>query len=306
MNVLSRGGLHHSRGELAAEGRSLSWKHLPSKLNASRGKQRHNPSFKEIVSLFVCGEITTMQSLASRRASIYERALAAKVQREEKLQALRERQFQHECTFTPKTSKSFGTAGTAGTSGGSFASNNSILQSVSPVQHTAEVQSRAESAEVSSRFEDLYHREVMKLRMKPKTSTEERFFRDKLYEERELEECTFHPDVLHRGRQDPPEAGVFRARRRLITTPYRFHPRMPAQPPVPDEIMFSVDEVDLNSVIHPFEANQCRPRLEDMAQSLQCNKEQSSPRKCRRPKPGRIKRRKRSRRRRPPPDVGSI
>lgn len=252
-----------------------------------------------------------MQSLASKRASIYERALAAKAHREEKLQALRERQFR-ECTFTPKTTKSGGTASwTACTSSGSFASNNSILQSASPVQpESSEVHSRTGSSVVSSRLEDLYHRQVMKLRMKPKTSNEERFFRDKRYEERELAHCTFRPSLSRRQPRDPPaELGVFRARtrsQRLVTTPNRFSPSAAVPPLVPNEIAFVVGEVDLNAVIHPFEPNHSRPKLNHMVSPPNQKAGQSEPKKSRRPKPGRVKRRKRSRRRRPPPDVGSI
>ena len=48
---------------------------------------------------------------------------------------------------------------------------------------------------VSSRMEQLYEKEVRKARRRPKTDQQERRPRDRLWEERELHECTFHPKL---------------------------------------------------------------------------------------------------------------
>jgi hypothetical protein len=55
-------------------------------------------------------------------------------------------------------------------------------------------ESRTSSA-VSSRMEELYEKEVRKARCRPKTDQQERRLRDRLREERELQECTFRPQL---------------------------------------------------------------------------------------------------------------
>jgi hypothetical protein len=51
------------------------------------------------------------------------------------------------------------------------------------------------STAVSSRMEELYEKQVRKARRRPKTDQQERRLRDRLWEERELQECTFRPKL---------------------------------------------------------------------------------------------------------------
>jgi hypothetical protein len=153
------------------------------------------------------------------------------------------------------------------------------------------------SVVVSSRIEELYRQQVLKMRMKPKTLHEERVYRDALYEQRELERCTFQPQVrrqprvhqYHDGEEqeeqgNPPGSSapafrftrtprpLYRSDLKCVATPYRFN-RTAADPPeipVPlTEIAFAVDQLlDLISIMHPFEPHQGRPKLSDLEDEL--------------------------------------
>jgi hypothetical protein len=213
---------------------------------------------------------------------------------------------------------------------------------------------------VSQRIEDLYRQQVTKMRLKPKTLSEERVYRDALYDQRELDYCTFQPQVrthpTHRSHhhgdrkqeeENPPESSVVeppafqftRTPRRLhlcelnrVTGPFRFSAtteptdRQPQSMLPPTEIVFEVDQlqVDLISIMHPFEPHHCRPRLLDLDDELTMGTletmttleateksfELAQAMDQLRSKPGKAKRRPRSRRRRieqdAEPEYGSI
>jgi hypothetical protein len=100
---------------------------------------------------------------------------------------------------------------------------------------------------VSSRIEELYEKGVRQVRRRPKTDQQERLLRDRLRENRELQECTFRPQLYWGSKKSsttsPPVPKLQAAPRSHLllssTPPVRLQPRLPKEiivsPPPPHD-----------------------------------------------------------------------
>jgi hypothetical protein len=98
------------------------------------------------------------------------------------------------------------------------------------------------STAVNSRMEDLYEKEVRKARRRPKTDQQERRLRDRLWEERELQECTFRPKLDWGSKKSSKKSSLpvpkFQApRSHLLSSKQTPSPAKLQQPRFPKEII---------------------------------------------------------------------
>jgi hypothetical protein len=218
-----------------------------------------------------------------KRLSLYERSMQQRADHARNIKSMEALQMATFCTFTPKTNtikdnandsnRTATTKATASTSGGSKSesvfdrlykgANGSVASSQrSPPATTttrwsngsrqllhqySSSESRTSTA-VSSRMEDLYEKEVYKARRRPKTDQQERRLRDRLCEERELQECTFRPKLKWGSKKSsqksvlpvPNQAAPRKQLQVLSTPPAKLkHPRFPKEiiviPPPPHD-----------------------------------------------------------------------
>jgi hypothetical protein len=194
-----------------------------------------------------------------KRLSLYERSMQQKSDHAKKIKSMEALQIAASCTFTPKTnvaksnaSNSNQTATTkasASSDGGSksesvfdrlykgaSASVASSQKSPPPppppttrvwngsrqlLHQYSSSESRTSTA-VSSRMEDLYEKEVRKARRRPKTDHQEKRLRDQMWEERELQECTFRPQLnwgsKKSSKKSPPVPTLQAPRSKLLSS----------------------------------------------------------------------------------------
>lgn len=146
-----------------------------------------------------------------KRLGLYERSLQQRAERERKLQRIRA-QVEKDYTFTPKTPQSrsssndtattkaattdsvfdrlYPGSGSPSTPAKSLSSikKNLARMSVSPTETWSQT-----STLNSIRIEELYEEGVRKLRTRPRNDETEKKLRDRRYEERDLQFCTFRP-----------------------------------------------------------------------------------------------------------------
>lgn len=232
---------------------------------------------------------------------LYDRSITQKEERERKLKALGLKMME-DCTFTPKTSKSFvsnRTVTTNESSGGesvfsrlyrnggcaTASWSSPVVKSDSPHHppepvnlEQADALSRTAStasALMSNRMEGTYHKHVQKMRARPLTEEDEKDLRDRNFEAKEMEQCTFRPKT-HWGRQQQqlgkrvkrstivmePAPSRARPKPSMIPTPGTLiTPVQREEPSVPKEIVvmtFTMGELRLGRATHPWDTP---PRL---------------------------------------------
>jgi hypothetical protein len=209
-----------------------------------------------------------------KRLSLYERSMQQKSDNAKKIKSMEALQIAASCTFTPKTNiaksnasnsnQTATTKATASSDGGSKSESvfdrlykgasisiASSQRSPPPPLTTrwngsrqllhqySSSESRTSTA-VSSRMEDLYETEVRKARRRPKTDQQERRLRDRLWEERELQECTFRPKLYwgsKKSSKKSPPVPTLQAPRSKLFSSTQTPPAKLKQPRFPKEII---------------------------------------------------------------------